>query len=809
MKKTLIAFLLLLTPVCYGDTSIKDFLAYLKGKTDQATTHISDSILHLTTLDHQRIDGAITNGQSGFNVLTNGYVGIGTTNPVVPLQVVGALQASGGGSFGGSISIQGGITVGATTFTPAYGNQPYNFGVSSDQTGSATQWRFASYSGNYGTGGTGTNQVFLAIEPNWKQTSTASATDFKINRTETSIGSGDQYLITAGVNGTNKFTVSNTGNVSASSVFASSITASNMFTVATSITNQVVTSPVGTNTVSAMWQGTYAEYLALTNKSDSTSYIITDDANIYTEVGVYRGVDAYNSTAGGVTPIVIVPNKSVYKVDIATNTTLTLSAPDINFTNRIVECKVILNMTHTNGFNITLPVGWNYAPSFVSTGEYVFAVSLTDTNKMQVVQTYPVPNGVTNAVLNGQSSASIGGLSIGPDSFALKSYGTYQAIMGFSGLSLAYSAGIWWDSVNADYGSVDVGIRRLGPRELTIADGTFSHVASGSLSLSNLTSYGTIQIVANSVTNQVITSAVSSSNTVNMVWKGTYNEYLALTNKLDTTTYIITDQAGVYDSIGIYSEKYDYNTIAPTTTVTIAQDTASYVVELSTNITIMVDTNAVNLTSKIANFQLVLNVTSTNATSPTFDPKFDWGGFVPEFTVTGRYEYACTMVGDGKIRIKQTYPTMYAWVSPEVLVELAGMSIYGWAQFTSVATTNNVMFRNSFPDSAIILFRSAFNASGNGGYGKRSVNIQADYRTAWVTNNLVTTFSNANANVLIPWTVALATGAGQVSAYNQGITVWNIGTPISIYSERVYHSYTKHRPANELEIKAYNAGWRP
>lgn len=58
---------------------------------------------------------------------------------------------------------------------------------------------------------------YHALNPTYNQSSgTASNTDLLINRTETAVGSGDQYLIDAKVDGTSKFSVSNEGEVKAS-----------------------------------------------------------------------------------------------------------------------------------------------------------------------------------------------------------------------------------------------------------------------------------------------------------------------------------------------------------------------------------------------------------------------------------------------------------------------------------------------------------------------------------------------------------------------------------------------------------------
>lgn len=59
--------------------------------------------------------------------------------------------------------------------------------------------------------GSSGNQVFFSLTPDYNQTATTGATDFLINRTETTIGSGAQYLINAQVGGVSKFNLSNSG----------------------------------------------------------------------------------------------------------------------------------------------------------------------------------------------------------------------------------------------------------------------------------------------------------------------------------------------------------------------------------------------------------------------------------------------------------------------------------------------------------------------------------------------------------------------------------------------------------------------
>ena len=80
------------------------------------------------------------------------------------------------------------------------------------------------------TTGTGNAAISVKIAPTYNQTGTASATDFLINRTQTAVGSGAQYLIDAQVGGASKFSVGNTGFINASST----VTTSNFITASSS-----------------------------------------------------------------------------------------------------------------------------------------------------------------------------------------------------------------------------------------------------------------------------------------------------------------------------------------------------------------------------------------------------------------------------------------------------------------------------------------------------------------------------------------------------------------------------------------------
>lgn len=91
-------------------------------------------------------------------------------------------------------------------------------------------------SGTYGVtvqGGTNSSGYnAFSITPTYTQSGTATATDLYINRTETSVGSGNQYLINAAVGGTSKFSVNHLGYIT---------------TPAITSTIQVITPTVGAN----------------------------------------------------------------------------------------------------------------------------------------------------------------------------------------------------------------------------------------------------------------------------------------------------------------------------------------------------------------------------------------------------------------------------------------------------------------------------------------------------------------------------------------------------------------------------------
>jgi hypothetical protein len=227
---------------------------------------------------------------------------------------------------------------------------------------------------------------------------------------------------------------------------------------------------------------------------------------------------------------------------------------------------------------------------------------------------------------------------------------------------------------------------------------------------------------------------------------------------------------------------------------------------MTTNCTITVDTNNVNLVGKVADFTLALVFTNWNVLSPTFCSCFDWGGFTPEFTVTGRYEFACTMIGDGKIRIKQTYPTVYPWVQNPV----------------GGAVNANSDLRTSAPTLQTSATPGATNMVQIGQPSDRPQMLRMHVSGGVATNRVyflvcrTTVFSLTISSVLkdaFLGETGTLLGSPGYAYIPENLSTAAEEDRIGVYAEAGvvnFHVTRLHRrDANELEIKAYAAGWRP
>jgi hypothetical protein len=133
----------------------------------------------------------------------SGNVGIGTSSPTSPLHVIGNATISSTANIG-QISLNGTRTITSNT-----GNVTMRLRALGRTTAGAAHI-IGDTANNVMTNSSG-DTVNLSIDNTVNQTGTAGHTDVLINRTQTAVGSGNQYLLDLQVDGTSKFTVENNG----------------------------------------------------------------------------------------------------------------------------------------------------------------------------------------------------------------------------------------------------------------------------------------------------------------------------------------------------------------------------------------------------------------------------------------------------------------------------------------------------------------------------------------------------------------------------------------------------------------------
>lgn len=206
------------------------------------------------------------------------------------------LVASKGGSGSGR-SIRLTAQNGGVGFV--LGNNPF---LSLEQLTTSTAGTIMSFASTGGGSMTATSgsQVFLSVGPVYNQTSgTAANTDFKINRTETAVGSGAQLLADFQVGGTSKFSVSNAGRVAVAG--------------ATQSTSTALITPASTTSVSS---------LRIPHGSAPTS---PTNGDVWTTTGgVFVRVNSTTRTMANLTEAQTLTNK-------------TLTAPQLNNPNHLHE----------------------------------------------------------------------------------------------------------------------------------------------------------------------------------------------------------------------------------------------------------------------------------------------------------------------------------------------------------------------------------------------------------------------------------------------------------------------------------------
>jgi hypothetical protein len=255
-------------------------------------------------------------------------------------------------------------------------------------------------------------------------------------------------------------------------------------------------------------------------------------------------------------------------------------------------------------------------------------------------------------------------------------------------------------------------------------------------------------------------------------------------------------------------------------TITVQPTQAVYSTSATVPFTLTNDLSALSYSGQRAKWSVLIDYQLTNALSTVWDSRISWTQQTPDLTVTGRYEFAFETLDGVSIIGRQTYPTVYRWESAQMaagafsFVASAGAIIGNHPLSLTTAATNSIGY---------IPLINAF----------QFVRVNARANLAW-TNEVV---MHAGNHILLG-------GAGGALTYSYYTNVVNISSFANIGTFRTHvldgtkrgdgkstlHSATYAeirftilggrtdtvyltgihlRMMNELEIAAYNAGWRP
>jgi hypothetical protein len=167
------------------------------------------------------------------------------------------------------------------------------------------------------------------------------------------------------------------------------MTASNWVTRTWADSNLVSSSYSSTNRISSIWRGSYSNYLALVERSDSTTYFIDDDNLVYDTTGIYQEKVTYITPvapASLTTTVQIVSDKAIYQIDVTTNTTFVFDTSSLDFSNKVVTVEFFFNYGSTN-YSMTFP-SYTYfvsgTPNFTTNCFYYFSARFFATNSLHM-----------------------------------------------------------------------------------------------------------------------------------------------------------------------------------------------------------------------------------------------------------------------------------------------------------------------------------------------------------------------------------------------------------------------------------------
>jgi hypothetical protein len=252
--------------------------------------------------------------------------------------------------------------------------------------------------------------------------------------------------------------------------------------------------------------------------------------------------------------------------------------------------------------------------------------------------------------------------------------------------------------------------------------------------------------------------------------------------------------------------------------ITVSPVSQKKVYDVSASVPITLFTN--NLASLTldgtTNYEWVtrINYTSTNALSTAWENRIEWINGTPDLTVTGRYEFAFSTSDGVTIQGRQTYPTVQPWT-------MYAFTAYGAGGNTLMGagdTVNYFDFPSSLPlDSTKYRI---ITLSIGGSHSVSNTTVSAGYRVSGVDFAYDTYESTNKSSVaLFTRTATFTLAFPPLSIISGGYAQYSDSSKFPLYTrprftrtitgDVIAISGLKERYMNELELKAYNAGWRP
>lgn len=234
-------------------------------------------------------------------------------------------------------------------------------------------------------------------------------------------------------------------------------------------------------------------------------------------------------------------------------------------------------------------------------------------------------------------------------------------------------------------------------------------------------------------------------------------------------------------------------------TVAVTSTQVVYSVSLSSPSTVTQNVSALGLNgTSEASWKLLLDLTTTNAlTSTIAGVTFD---SQPEFTVTGRYEFAMSSLDGVRVQAKQTWPETYVWSRSAIGAPNANFLTAAHI-FNRVSTNGYFLCeRTCLPCPSLIEIR--YINPGAGGPVKASITTAdfVNFATGPTETNLTVASNPAVVRFALPSAITANATAYRVSLFR---------LDGAAFGDWAYLLYVAERPLNALERAAYAAGWRP